>query len=100
MATPINEVRAKTNRVKTHILDRYLKLADRVDEKGISDLSESEGLKYWELTSIFAKTVLPRTQEITGEEGGAIVLKFDKTFINAPNSTSQTAGDSQEQSAV
>ena len=72
MATETVAIREKSRRVKNHILDRYLKLADRVDQKGIGDLSENEVKTYTNLTEDFAKNVIPRSQEITGEEGEAI----------------------------
>lgn len=99
MATETNEIRAKSRRVKNHILSRYLKLADRVDEKGESDLSENEVTRYWELTKDFAKNVVPRSQEITGEDGEVIKLSFDPSF--KPNATApETTGDSEEPSQV
>jgi hypothetical protein len=67
MAAETAATRQKTRRVKDHILDRYLKLADRVVEKGIGDLSEKEAIRYEEMTDIFAKSVLPRTQELGGD---------------------------------
>jgi hypothetical protein len=89
------ELRTKARRVKNHILTRYLSLADRVDAKGEGDLSESEQLKYWELTKDFAKNVIPRSQEITGEDGEVIKLSFDPVF--KPNATPpETEGNSPE----
>ncbi len=72
MAAETADIRAKSRRVKNHILTRYLKLADRVDEKGEGDLSENEAKRYWELTSEFARNVVPRSQEISGEDGGPL----------------------------
>ncbi len=60
-------LRVKTRRVKNHILDRYLKLADRVDSKGQGDLSEKENQRYETMTDNFSKSVLPRTQELGGD---------------------------------
>lgn len=102
MSGEIKPIKDKTRKVKNHIIDQYLKLADRVDEKGTGDLSENERAKYWELTTIFAKSVLPRTQEISGEDGEPIKLAFDPVFNQIANaqSTRQTEGDSTESSPV
>lgn len=67
-------IRNQSRRVKGHILTRYLKLADRVDEKGEGDLSDAEQGRYWELTKDFAKNVIPRSQEITGEDGEKLII--------------------------
>jgi hypothetical protein len=72
------DVRTKTRRVKNHILDRFLKLSDKVDADGILTSEEKE--LYDNLLSIFAKNVVPRTQEITGEEGAPISIIFDPAF--------------------
>lgn len=69
-------VRVKTRRVKDHILDKYLKLAERLEAN--DELSDHEKAKYWELTMVFAKSVLPRTQEVTGEDGGAVQVTMVK----------------------
>lgn len=78
MAQEIKSIRENTRRIKTHITNRYLKLADRVDEKGEGDLSEKEFSRYWELTKEFARAAIPKTTEITGEDGGAIEHSLSK----------------------
>ena len=50
MPTQTAPIRNKTRRVKDHILNRYLGLADRVTEKGEENLSQKELERYWELT--------------------------------------------------
>lgn len=65
MAAETAELRTKARRVKGHILDRYLRLADKVDEG--KDLDRSEKELYSELTMTFARNVLPRSQEIGGD---------------------------------
>lgn len=74
MATETVAIRSKNRQVKNHILDQYLKLAVRVEDKGLDNLSENEATKYWDLTLTFAKNVLPR--EMTGEEGEAIKIQI------------------------
>lgn len=78
MATETADIRAKARRVKNHILTQYLKLSDRVDEKGLGDLSETEYNNYWKMTGEFAKNVVPRSQEVTGEDGEAIQVTLVK----------------------
>lgn len=95
MPTPINEVRTKSNRVKNHILNRFLLLADEVDATGTC----KEPMLYKELLLTFAKNVVPRSQEITGEDGAPLNITFDRTF-NESSTTPETTGDSKEQSQV
>lgn len=76
--TDTSAIRTATRRIKTHIANKYLKLADRVDEKGEGDLSENEYAKYWDLTKEFARNVVPRSQEVTGEDGGALTVSIVK----------------------
>jgi hypothetical protein len=59
------DIRAKTRRVKDHILTRYLTLADKIDAEKPMIASERE--LYSELTLTFARNVLPRSQEIGGD---------------------------------
>jgi hypothetical protein len=47
-----------------------------VEEKGEAALSEQDRTRYLELTSIFAKNAIPRSQEITGEDGEPIEAKI------------------------
>lgn len=80
MAAETAATRVKTRRVKDHILDQYLLLADKVKENGRQILTEKEDKEYWELTMKFAPNCVPRSQEITGEEGQAISITFDSAF--------------------
>lgn len=66
------EIRNKSRRVKSHILTRYLKLADKVDEG--ERLQAKDEQTYNDLTNTFAKNVIPRSQEITGEDGEKLIL--------------------------
>lgn len=72
------DIRNKARRVKNHILTKYLKLSDRVEEKGEGDLSDKEYKTYYDMTSEFARNVVPRTQEVTGEDGGALEVTLVK----------------------
>lgn len=80
--TDTSAIRTATRRIKTHIANKYLKLADRVDEKGEGDLTENEFKLYRDLTFEFARAVVPRSQEVTGEDGEPIqvsLVKYDET---------------------
>lgn len=82
-----SDIRIKARRVKNHILTKYLKLADRVDANGEGDLSEKEYKTYYDMTSEFARNVVPRSQEVTGEDGGALeinVVKYADSSIAIP----------------
>jgi hypothetical protein len=59
------DIRNKTRRVKDHILNRFLALADRVDQNEI--LRGSEKDLYEELMFTFAKNVVPRSHELGGD---------------------------------
>lgn len=74
-----SELRTKTRRVKNHILDRFLKLADKVD-RGEVLMLEAEANLYNELLLVFAKNSLPRSTEITGEDGADVKVAI--TGIN------------------
>lgn len=70
-------IRAKTRRVKDIILTQFLELADKK-----TPLSESEKSLYEQLMLTFARNVLPRAQEITGEDGAALnvsIVKYGDT---------------------
>jgi hypothetical protein len=86
MPTPQPAIRTQTNRVKKHILDRFLNLADKVDAN--ETLQPDDASLYKELLLTFAKNVVPRTQEITGEDGEAINIKIvkygDSTTLSVP----------------
>ena len=74
MAAETAAIREKTRKVKNHILDRYLKLVE-LDEGG-RQMSEYEKNQYNELTLTFARNVLPRAQEISGEDGEKLEIKL------------------------
>ena len=82
MPTPINEIRAKTNRVKQLILDKYLAMAEVENTTGFATQAQADMFK--ELTLVFAKSVVPRTQEITGEDGEAINVALVKYADTTP----------------
>lgn len=97
MAAETAPIREKTRRVKDHILNRFLTLSDKVDKEEL--LEAHETMLYYKLMEVFAKSVLPRTQEVTGEEGQAIVLSFDPSFKKSlDGNTSETEGSSREPS--
>lgn len=91
MAAETADIRNKTRRVKAHILNRYLKLADKVDDAELKGKSIKEALVaedfllYRELTETFSRNVLPRTTELTGEDGGALVLEISETIAKKNN---------------
>lgn len=97
MAAETKPIRDKTRRVKDHILTRYLKIADKVDAG--ETFTDAEDKFYSEMTSKFAPNCVPRSQEITGEEGASIQITFDSAFKN--NGTpQQTEGDSSVPSEI
>lgn len=96
MAAETSEIRRKTRRVKDHILTRYLKFVDMLEDGQV--LSDYERGLYTELTMKFAANVMPRTQEVTGEDGEAIKLVFDSAFQNG--TSRQTETDSAEPGEV
>ena len=77
MPAESNDIRNKNRQVKKHILDKFLVLAHK-DEEGIEWGNKDEAETYKELLLVFAKSVLPRTQEITGEDGDAINVNIVK----------------------
>ena len=84
-------IRAKTRRVKDIILDQFLEFADRK-----TPLKESEQTLYHELMMTFARNVVPRTQEITGEDGEALQVSLVKyadnpTAVQVPAESIPTA---------
>lgn len=74
----IKDIRIKSSRVKAHILNRFLALAEKVDEG--EKLEREDKQLYNDLLMTFAKNVVPRTQEITGEDGQPISISFDPVF--------------------
>jgi hypothetical protein len=80
--TDTSAIRTSTRRIKTHIANKYLKLADRVDAKGEGDLSDKEYEKYWEMTKEFARNVVPRSQEVTGEDGQPLIVQVAKSIAD------------------
>lgn len=65
MAQETSDIRNKTRRVKSHILDRFLKVADKVDKDEILRGSEKE--VYDNLMLTFARNVVPRSLEHGGD---------------------------------
>ena len=72
MARESNAIRDKTRRVKDLILDKYLKMAEMEETTGFANQAQADMFK--DLTLVFAKSVVPRTQEITGEDGEKLVI--------------------------
>lgn len=91
MNTATTDIRTKTRRVKKHILERYLKLADKVDKAEeekkplLEVLDVIEFKTYNELTEVFAKTVLPRSQEITGDDGTPLTIQISESIAKKNN---------------
>lgn len=73
MAAETAAIRDKTRRVKNHILDKYLKLADLEENNQLVNAEDKAFLR--ELTLKFASNVIPRSQEISGEDGEPILVK-------------------------
>ncbi len=88
MAKESNDIRNKTRLVKNHILSRFLKFAEIIDNGG--ELATDDLGLYKELTMKFAPNCVPRSTEITGEDGEAIKITFDKAFQNESNFTPET----------
>ncbi len=93
MAAESNDIRNKTRKVKNIILDKFFKLSEACeatvmvkDGVVLNEVSVEDRALYKELLLTFAKNVVPRTQEITGEEGEAINIKVMKygDSITAP----------------
>ena len=74
--------REKTRKVKNHILDIFLHLATKVDIG--EELSPKQEKTYNELLACFAKNVVPRSTEISGEDGQSIKIVFDSAFNGTP----------------
>ena len=70
------DIRNKTRRVRKHILDKFLDLADK------KELTEKENKTYNDLLMVFAKNVIPRSTEITGEEGEPIKISDFKAICD------------------
>lgn len=79
--TDTASIRIATRRIKTHIANRYLKLADKVDAE--EALTEKERETYEKLTTEFARNVVPRSQEVSGEDGGALQVSLVKYADNS-----------------
>ena len=92
------DIRNKARRVKNHILTKYLKLADRVDQNGEGDLSEKEYKTYYDMTSEFARNVVPRSQEVTGEDGEAVQIKLVSYADNPGIIPTETISDTTSES--
>ncbi len=87
MSGETSALRAKTRRVKDIVLNQFLDLADKK-----TPLSESEQSLYKDLMLTFARNAIPRTQEITGEDGDPLqvsLVKYADNSITVPVSTSE-----------
>lgn len=90
--TDTASIRIATRRIKTHIANRYLKLADRVDKNSEDVLTEKELKLYMDLTFEFARNVVPRSQEVSGDDGQPLIIQIakevaDKNVVNSATST-------------
>ena len=95
MPNETSAIKQKTRRVKDHILNQYLGF---VDSK--MPLSETEQTLYRELTLIFAKNVLPRTQEVTGEDGQPLIIQVAKSIADKNDTNQSSEPNSGEPSEV
>lgn len=84
-------IRAKTRRAKDLALNKAIHILEHPDkyDKSIYDSTY--------LTIL--KNTVPRTQEITGEEGTPITMTFDSSF-NPSATLRQTTTDKPEQSEI
>ena len=83
-------IRAKTRRAKDLALDKAIKVLENPDK--YADI-------YKETYLTVLKNTVPRTQEITGEEGSPITMTFDSSF--SPNATvRQTTTNQSEQGEI
>lgn len=86
------ELRNKARRVKDLVLARAIYVLENKDKV------DADVYKETYLTAL--KNSIPRSAEITGEDGEPINISFDKTFLNASNPTPETTGDSTQSSTV
>ncbi len=85
MPNETSAIKAKTRRVKDHVLDKFLMYVDKLARA--EELSEFEKVIYKDMLLTFAKNVIPRTTELTGEEGEAVKI----TLVNYANNQGQVS---------
>lgn len=89
----IASLKTQTRRVKARALDA-------IEAVLMNPESVSKDF-YQQLLLKIAGNVIPRSQEISGEDGESIKIAFDKVFENGTSSiTSKATGDSEEPSEI
>lgn len=68
-------------------------------EKPVVEMNLADKEMHDDLLKILAKSVLPRLQEVTGEDGGTLRISFDPVF-KKDDITPETTGDSSEQGEI
>ena len=76
MAAPVSNDRKKAANVRRLLLDEI----ERLFVTDPLKLSETETNTKRELLLRMAANTLPRLHEVTGEDGGALVIQFDPVF--------------------
>jgi len=87
------DIRTQTRRVKAHILNRYLKLADKNDAGG--ELQRAEKELYNELTMTFARNVIPRSHEHGGDPENETPIPILTMNVSTHNSDSKDSQPSE-----
>lgn len=88
MAQETADIRNKTRRVKAHILNQFLFLADKV-EAGDKLVGE-ERQTYTSLRDTFAKNVVPRSHELGGDPDNDTPIPILHKAMNVPANSSDT----------
>ena len=91
MAAETNDLRNKARGLKNLALTRAIDILENSSNYHKDIVNDTF------LTTL--KNAVPRTQEITGEEGESIKITFDKVF-NESNAPSETTGDYPVQSSL
>ena len=94
MAQDTQELRTKTRRVKNHILTRFLKLAERVDEG--ETLKGLDKEVYEQLMLTFARNVIPRSHEHGGDPENETPIPILTTNVSTYNGNSKDSQTSQK----
>src|SRR3990167_2637236 len=76
-----------------------LKKIKRLFDMSVAEMSERELQLHDEVFKRLAGTVLPRLTEVTGEDGGALIISYDPAF-KKDDTTPETEGDSTVQSQI
>ena len=71
----------------------------KIFEMAASEMSDKERQMHDELLLKMSSSFIPRLTEITGEDGEAIKIVFDKTF-NESNTSSTPTGDNQAEGTI